>query len=186
MKYIKLIIFFFILSKNITAQSKKNLPVDTLIWNVEYRLQVDDFEGRIKGKRAGETVSGIFLRTKEDEGTVKFVVEAVFVKSKSFLRDSSKYILEHEQMHFDITEVNARRLRKRIAEKDFTRVKNISAVIKSFYEKANADWNNEQNLFDKDTQHGLNPAKQNLWKVRIAEELNELEAFASVEIDIRK
>jgi hypothetical protein len=186
MKYIKLVIFFFILSKNISAQSKKNLPTDTLIWNADYRLQVDDFEGRIKGKRAGETVSGIYLRTKEDEGTIKFVVEAVFVKSKSFLRDSSKYILEHEQMHFDITEVNARRLRKKISEKDFTRVKNISAVIKSLYEKANADWNREQNLFDSDTQHGLNPAKQKLWKDKVASVLKELEAFASLETHIRK
>ena len=84
---------------------------------------MEDFEGKARGKNFGNTVSGIYFHTKESDGTLKLLVEAIFVKSKSFLRDSSEYVLRHERTHFNITEVNARRLRKRFAEKDFTKVK---------------------------------------------------------------
>jgi len=182
--FVLLLLFFFV--KNNYAQSWKKLAGDTIIWSANYQLLKEDFKGKPKGKNAGLTEAVIYFYPKENSGTMKFVVEAIFVKSKSFLRGDSKYVMQHEQLHFDITEVNARRLRKRIMEKDFTKVKNISEVIQSFFNKTNAEWNHEQMMYDKDTEHGMNPAKQDIWNAKVAAELKELDAFATTEIDIRK
>lgn len=113
-----------------------------------------------------------------------FVVEAVFLKSKSFLKDDSPYILKHEQLHFDICEVNTRKLRKAIMEKDFSKVKDIVAVITKIYNKAAEELTKEQYAYDGDTQNGMNGAKQKLWNERIEKELLELDGFSSTQIDI--
>jgi hypothetical protein len=187
MKKVFLLILIFESLKSTNAQSLKKFARDTIIWNASDVLQMENFKGKPRGKKiGGKTLSGIYFHTKEDDGTIKFLVEAVFVKSKSFVRDSSKYILEHERTHFDITEVNARLMRMYIMEKDFTHVKNIQDAVSRLYQKANSSCIREQNKYDNDTEHGINPAKQEVWNKRVALELKELEAYSAIEIDIRR
>src|SRR5436305_13871685 len=117
----KKIIFFFLLLvfvKSNYGQSMKKMLKDTMIWNTGDTLQMEDFKGKPKGKNAGATYTGIYFHTKEGNGTNKLVVEAIFLKSKSYLRENSEYVYKHERVHFDITEINARRMRKKISEKD--------------------------------------------------------------------
>jgi hypothetical protein len=186
MKKILPFIFIFISAHFLWAQSIKKRSDDTIIWSSD-GLKMTDFKGKPKEKKiGGKTLSGIYFHTKEDDGTIKFIVEAIFVNSKSFVRDSSTYIFEHERTHFNITEVHARLMRKYIMEKDFTRIKNIQDVVKRLYSKANSSCIREQNKYDNDTEHGINPAKQEVWNKQVALELKELEAYSATEIDVRR
>lgn len=60
------------------------------------------------------------LPYKDDKGKLNFLVESVFIKNKSWVRDSSLLInkvqLAHEQLHFDINELFARKIRLRIMQ----------------------------------------------------------------------
>jgi hypothetical protein len=186
MKKILLLIYIFTCIKPALAQFGKKMFNDTIIWHSD-ALQMADFKAKPKGKKiGGKTLSGIYFHTKEDDGTIKFIVEAIFVKSKSFVRDSSLYVLQHERTHFDITEVGARLMRKYIMEKDFRKVKNIQDAVRRIYVKANSSCIREQNHYDNDTEHGMNPAKQDVWNKRIESELKELEAYSAIEIDVRR
>ncbi|GAA4346338.1 hypothetical protein GCM10023185_00750 [Hymenobacter saemangeumensis] len=57
-------------------------------------------------------------RDEHDRPTL--LVESFFVKSKSWVRDSTRFdnqlVLAHEQLHFDINELFARKIRQKIAQ----------------------------------------------------------------------
>jgi hypothetical protein len=171
------------------AQLSQKEAKDTVIWNAEIKITKDFFEA--KRSKYGKDVpayivSAIYLYQKENNGTRMFYVDAMMLKSKSYMREETPYILNHEQIHFDICELYARKLRQRIAEKDFTKVKNIVAVISKMYETTMAEYQKREAAYDADTQHGINAAKQKIWNQTIAAELLQLDAFANTEVNIER
>src|SRR5690242_12562679 len=102
--YFQLIIFIF--SINLSYSQGKKFAQDTIIWSSSNPLAKEDFKGKKSSKNimAG-TASGLYIHSEDKEGTLMFYVEAIFYKSKSFMREESPYILKHEQLHFDITEL---------------------------------------------------------------------------------
>src|SRR5689334_15537067 len=133
--YILLAIFAFQI-KLTYSQSSKKFAKDTIIWSGDRLLTVEDFQGRKSKNKAG-TSSGLFIHSEDKEGTLMFYVEAIFYKSKSFfMKDESPYALRHEQLHFDITELYARKLRQKIIQRDFKKTNNLREVIHKIFEKA--------------------------------------------------
>ena len=170
------------------AQSTKKLAKDTLIWRADSLLTVEHFQAKrntVKGAFAYTTTT-IWLYQRDIDGELLFFVDAIFLKSKSFLPKDAPYALNHEQKHFDLCEVYARKMRQKIAEKDFTKVRDIEAEIGRIYNRVMADYFKEQEQFDKDTQHGMNAAKQQVWNEKIATMLTELDAFSSNRVSITK
>lgn len=156
---------------------------DTIIWKQDSLLKAEDFKGKVKNNGPlGLSAVGIFLYPVESGGELKFRVEALFVKSKSYIVKTSDYVLKHEQIHFDICELFARKMRQRIAEKDFTKVKKVKEELDKIYIKTFKEYLKEQDKYDGDTEHGLNSIKQKLWDADIAARLKELEAYASPEV----
>src|SRR5436309_615678 len=84
---------------------------DFIFWNAEHPLKKEDFKGKssAQGHSYGSTYSAILLHTKEENEKIDFVIEAVFIPSRSWLKTDSEYGLKHEQGHFDITEIYARK-----------------------------------------------------------------------------
>jgi predicted metallopeptidase len=168
------------------AQSENKIVGDTIIWNENYHLMKGDFKGKPKGKNAGWTVAGIYFRMKETSDTIKFIVETIFIRSKSFLRENSPNVLIHEQLHFDITELFSRKLRQRLAGKNFKAVKNISEEIQKMHSKAMEESGWKEKNYDDDTEHGVNSVNQKEWNEKVAAEIKGLEQFSSIEVDIVK
>jgi hypothetical protein len=166
--------------------SIKKLRNDTIVWRADSLLDKDDFKSRSKGSAMGFTASGIFLYPSENAGVLVFYVEAIFVKSKSYITKYSDYVLKHEQLHFDVCELYARKLRQKINEIDFKKVKNVQQVIQNAYAKINTEFSREQEKYDKDTEHGLNAAKQQVWADDIQKRIKELDAFSGTEINTVK
>lgn len=163
--------------------------MDTLIWNMDQPLTKEDFQSKrsMYGREIpAYTSSAIYLYQKEDNGQLNFYIEAIFLKSKSYMSKESVYILKHEQLHFDITELYARKLRQLISQKDFTKVRNVVTEIERMYKKVTSEWEREENKYDSETQHGINAARQNIWNENIAAQLKELEAFSSPAVSMIK
>lgn len=157
------------------------------MWNGAIPLTKEDFQAKRStyGKDIpAYTSSAIYLYQKDDNGSLNFYVEALFFKSRSFMKEESPYTLGHEQLHFDITELYARILRKRIADTDFTKIRDVVGHVQKIYNKASAEWLKDEEKYDKETQHGINAAMQKKWAQDIAARLEELEAFASPAVSI--
>ena len=161
----------------------KKFKNDTIVWNADTVLSFDDFTGKLKKRALGMTVTTIFLYNKEVDGQLRFYVEAIFIKSKSFIEKTSEYVLKHEQLHFDICELFARKLRQKIAQKDFKKVKNIGEVINNMYQRIFKEFEAMQIKYDSDTEHGRNAAKQKVWEDNIALQLKDLGEFSSTEVN---
>ena len=164
--------------------SYKRLKNDTIVWRKDSLLTKEDFRAKHGHNTAGFASVGIFMNPKESGGTIVFDVEATFLKSKSFLVENSPYTLEHEQLHFDICEIFARKLRKMMMDKDFKKVRDIRGEIQKMYNKVSADMYKEENKYDDDTQHGLNPAKQKVWDEDIAKQLQDIDAYSNITVNI--
>lgn len=163
----------------------RKLRNDTIVWKQDSLLHREDFKA--KGKANGPlgfAATGIFLYPGESGGELLFYVEALFIKSKSYITQYSEYVLRHEQIHFDICELYARKLRQKFSQTNFKNVKNVQAETTKMYNKVSADLFKEQEKYDKDTEHGLNSAKQKVWEADIQRRLNELEAFSRSSINI--
>jgi hypothetical protein len=93
---------------------------------------------------------------------------------KKIIGDSA--ILSHEQLHFDITELYARKIRKLLAEypNPSGKEKEIRALVNSL-KKAERK---ENDLYDVESLHHLNKEMQKKWNERIKKELLEYAAYA--------
>jgi len=81
-------------------------------------------------------------------------------------------LLRHEQLHFDLTELSARKIRRQF--EDLPRAcatpagdSRISAAILDI-ERA---WTDEQSRYDNDTDHGANRVTQRQWELRVLRQL---------------
>ena len=81
-------------------------------------------------------------------------------------------LLRHEQLHFDLTELVARKIRKQ-----FEALPRICATpgATDAVEKAIAaierEWHDEQARYDRETDHGAGQVKQRQWELRVREAL---------------
>jgi len=164
----------------------KKFKNDTVVWHPDSLLHVSDFKSKHNSSAYGLTYTGIFLYPKESNGNLNFYVEAIFVKSKSYLKTTSEYVLKHEQLHFDICELFARKLRQKILALDFKKIRNVQDVVKNLYAKVSQEMIKEQDKYDSETEHGFNSARQQAWSEKVKKQLDELEKFSSTEVDITK
>ena len=85
--------------------------------------------------------------------------------------------MQHEQLHFDITELYARLFRKRLDENikstgDLSKISGISNTIMK-------EWQEEQDDYDNETNHSMNEKKQAEWNLNLKQRLDALKEFAS-------
>jgi len=106
-------------------------------------------------------------------------VFAVFVTNDSWVRPDAKdpAVLTHEQAHFDLAELYARKMRKIIKEAGNEGVLLATAVHQRYY----TEYVQRQTRYDMETQHGIDTEAQQQWLTTIEQELNDLQEHASPE-----
>lgn len=155
---------------------------ETILWNSERRLSWDDFRGEIplNARAAAITASGITYRfstsgTKQNM-QIKFKVDAFFYPTKSWYQPEvcDEVILSHEQLHFDISELYARKLHIRLRNESYT-YSNVKAKVKTIYRDINKELNDFQNQYDNETNFSRDREQQQEWILRIEKALLEQE-----------
>ena len=150
---------------------------EAILWSAEYRLSWDDFKATPPemGSVAATTASGIsyFFSSTETNGKmeVDFTVRTYFYPQKSWYIPEicNDIILSHEQLHFDISEMFARKMRRQLASTRFT--SNIKAEVREIYQQINKELSEFQKRYDTETNFSRNVAQQKAWNAAIKEAL---------------
>lgn len=161
------------------AQEFPEKENDTIIvWTESRKLAWADFQRPSHERTQGaQSDIGLSIVSRRTGNNINYVVFPYFYKRRSSTNSSSTHILKHEQIHFDIAEVYARKMRKKLNELDiisFDR-KRYEIEIDRIY----SAYLQEQEDFDKETGHSIVTEKQKIWEQKIASELSELRSFKS-------
>jgi len=175
-----LILVFLVLSFG------KSSDEATLTWDASRKLTWNDFKATpdLESGAAALTASGItfgYSIKTEDQRIidVETTVEAHFYPNKSwYVRDKGdKHILKHEQLHFDITELYARKFREQLKSLPIHRA--IKKQMDKMHSAINEALNETQRRYDAESNHSLNREVQKQWEDTINEALNALDQFKS-------
>lgn len=179
MQYLTSIIMITLIISNSKAQEN-----DTIYWNSKTKLKWSDFNFNIadtcyKNHAAAMTASGTYWKSFNGDKLPNYIIRAYFLKSESCAIDTSSLIkLSHEQFHFDIEELYARRMRKIVADLREKGVSNI-AVYKSYLKKLSIEVELYQDKYDFETSHGNMDSIQIQWEEKVKKELKELKAYSN-------
>ncbi|CAM4190737.1 DUF922 domain-containing protein [Zobellia roscoffensis] len=152
---------------------------EVILWNADRKLQWSDFKGSYFKTEwaAATTASGISYSftsfKKEGQLYLDFVVQSEFYPNKSWYRPElcDSVILSHEQLHFDISELYARKMRERLAKAQFTM--NAKAEVRAIYKTVLKELSDFQNKYDRETNFSRDLHKQLLWNKQIEAALKE-------------
>lgn len=158
----------------------------TISWNLENRLEWSDFKGEPKpsNNSVAVTASGITFSYSTKKSDTRLIdyhynIRADFYPNRSwYLKEKAdNNILNHERLHFDITELHARMFRQRIEKTRFTM--NIDAQMNRLHEAINKELEALQNKYDAETRHSQDLEKQQEWQEKIIEALSKLSRYSS-------
>jgi len=169
---------FAFINPSETRSSSKSAP-SLIQWEGQDQLTWSDFKGKAKnwGSVSALTASAIEYAYECDRGTIEVSVNAIFIPEESWAKTDAKneYILSHEQLHFDITEVYARKLRKEIAAKVTScyDIRKIDGIARKVLD----DWKDEQSKYDRETGHSTKKDLQVMWEKKIERDLKTYSAY---------
>jgi predicted secreted Zn-dependent protease len=112
-----------------------------------------------------------------DDSKIEHQVRCFFIKSKSWKKEGvSETLLQHEQLHFDIAELFARKLRKDLSRKTSINDNN-EIYFKGIYKNVINECIAMQLQYDRETNHSRNRQFQVLWEGAIQEKLQQLSNY---------
>ncbi len=157
-----------------------NDSTDVIYWSEDYKLSWDDFKGEPRYDYANIsaiTSSGIIHYKGCRNGKIIYKVKAYFEKNESWVKEEAltDHHLEHEQIHFDITELYARKLRKLLSEQEF--YCGQEAEFEAFVDRFLDNWEMMQQAYDAHTRHSMDKVSQKDWQYKVAMEMSLLDDF---------
>lgn len=168
----------------ITLATVAQLSEGRMAWTSN-PLTWQDFKGApdLSSPFHANTSSGISyswsMKRTGEEIEVVYEVDSYFIPEQSWVKPGkdSQHLLVHEQLHFDITELHARKLKKAMLEFDFKKSGNIKPELQAIYKTTEAERYDMQKRFDAETRHSMDSEAQLKWQKFVEEELQKLEKF---------
>ena len=159
---------------------------EAIPWSAERRLTWADFRGRpdLASGVAAVTTYAITWESDCSPDGFRFRVTSVFIPDQSWVKpdvpaldEESRRTLAHEQTHFDLSEIQARKLRRELGRLvmpcRLTEEELAAAVAPLFQEEVDL-----QRRYDRETNHGLDRAQQARWEDDVRRELEALNRYA--------
>lgn len=181
MRILGCFLLLFLISVSGISQEKD----EKIRWRDDLQLSWEDFKAEpdLSSSYSANTNSGISYdwSYSKARGEVKLEHEVFsnFYPYRSWvkpdLRDD-EYLLAHERLHFDISELHARRLRKALSE--YEPARNIRQDLKQIYNRIDEERRKMQKAFDKETNHSENREAETAWRKFVKTELEKLSDFA--------
>lgn len=154
-------------------------------WIEGQKLTWDDFQSVEKGRNrfAAESSCGLFYSLTQEGDRTRVTVFAYFIPDESWVVAAKKNerLLAHEQLHFDIAELWARKMKKSFAKyelpvQSFIKQK-ADRKMKEEYARFFKEMMKMQQRYDHETVHGTKEREQEKWERDIKRNLDALSQF---------
>lgn len=178
MKKINILIIALIFT---TSYCQNTVEIDSIRWKEGVKLEWKDFKGGVpfgdSGIKKAASALGITASVKNslEDSIPIFKVEVFFYRSQSWTILKTDDLLAHEQGHFDLTEIYARKLRKIYLELNNKKETDLNKYSKA-YNEINDELDFAQDTYDKEVY--FIDENKNKWFLKIAEELNNLKFYS--------
>lgn len=167
---------FFVLMISFLIIGKSNKPSENVIyWSDDRPLTWSDFQGNPDynyGDVSALTSSGILHFKGCENGKIIYEIKAYFEKDYSWVKEEAltDHHLQHEQIHFDITELYAKKLKIALDKKVFRcgEEEQFDQFVQDFLMK----WQKAQINYDLYTHYSMKHPEQKEWKHKVALELS--------------
>jgi len=151
-----------------------------IVWEKARKLNWDDFKGTITHDKGHEVINvyneyeedaarsrvTIALYFQCDGNSAEHKVRAEFEKNNSwfYANHKTEAVLRHEQLHFDITELYARKLRTKLSSLNNQCEK---SAVRTVYQANDLEFVEFAKQYDNETSHGVNKQKQSEWETKV-------------------
>lgn len=162
-----------------TLSGVKNEDEEFIPWTHERRLSWEDFlcEPKKNSDAVASTSTSLGIAYQVEHGHLTYSITCNFSKHKSWGLLKTDYILAHEQGHFDITEIYARKLYKALSEYQFSR-KTYRKDVNDIYRAIVQEKEDMQAAYDGQSDHSRNRRVQYEWLQKIDQMLEETAPWA--------
>ncbi len=177
----KIFLFFFFYNFVYSQNCNQN---DSIYWSKDLKLVWEDFKGSIPFGEKGnkKAVSSLNIVAKgvgfDDNNLPNFKIQAIFIKSESWVVLKNIEILKHEQGHFDLTEIYCRKLRKVYKIMNKNKITDLNKYYLA-YDKIDKELEKVHNQYDKEV--NFIPENRIIWYNKIEKELEELKEYQLLE-----
>ncbi|MGM1054929.1 MAG: DUF922 domain-containing protein [Bacteroidota bacterium] len=178
--------FLLILFLGFYGNAKSQHLEEKIPWEEGVSLTWNDFKAKSpeNSKFKANTNTGITyswgLKIDNANKALKYEVNSYFYPHLSWIEQGSKnaHLLQHEQTHFDITELHARKLRKELFEIDSNELnQDTRKILNDLYKTVENERSLMQKEYDRVTNHSLNKDPEVKWQKIVREELFKLRNF---------
>ena len=169
-------LFLLIIPSILFAQSKDEELLD---WSASRKLTWNDYKASPdpNSDAAASTTTYLAIEYNISSSNFGYKIQSRFSKTRSWGLHKTAYILTHEQGHFDIAEIFARKLNKEMSEYKFNK-RTYQQDLNKIYNKILDEKEKMQNDYDKETNHSIKKEEQAEWLKKIAKMLEEYKDFA--------
>ncbi|MFZ1805840.1 MAG: hypothetical protein WAU36_01385 [Cyclobacteriaceae bacterium] len=159
---------------------------EPVVWSKDKKLSWNDFQANAPKLDSHVALSRVEIQYEssvDKAGKMTMEIKGVFIKEQSWVKQDrkSESILKHEQYHFNLTEVWARKLRKEITSEKWN-VKTFEKEFNSLFKKHMAQTLKEQLRYDNETNHSQVSDKQTAWEGEIDKELVSLKLYSGTNV----
>lgn len=153
---------------------------EVIKWQDSKKLTWNDFKASpLKmGSTAAMTTTHLGFSYNVVNSKITYNITCWFEKERSWGLVKNDWILKHEQGHFDIAEIFARKLNKEISQYLFNKTtfqKDLDKIYKSVMDEKDKF----QQKYDDETDYSRNKSRQEEWLKKIESELNQNKDWAS-------
>ncbi len=175
----KRIFSFILFTLSITLTVAQDPADDPLTWTAGRKLTWNDYKAspNPKSDAAATTSTSLSIDYHISGSQFSYTIKSWFSRSRSWGRNKTDYILSHEQGHFDIAEIYARKLHQRMSAYTFSK-KNYQKELNRIYNEVADEKAAVQQQYDRETRHSIDEVKQAEWLKKISRMLEELKEYA--------
>lgn len=169
--------FLWLLLPFCSSAQVKNEEV--VYWTEGSRLTWNDYKGQADRTTdaAASTATYLGIDYTFSPGGLAYTITCSFSKNRSWGLHKTDYILSHEQGHFDISEIFARKLHMKMSNYTLNR-KTYKTDLKKIYDDTVQEKEEMQDAYDLETNHSIYKDKQAEWLKKIRLLLKEYEPYA--------
>ena len=181
MRFYSVILLFLVIVSFIQDDS-------AMVWQNNRKLTWNDYQGKPQHNRfaAASTVYSMYRHIyKDPNGNITASIKACFYPKDSwkghYIDDA---LLAHEQKHFDIVELYARKLRKQLMQINVRSEEDAQQKLDSLYKIIDADMDAYQDKYDEETNYSMAHDEQVAWIKAIDAAIEKLSTYQNTEVKL--